>query len=468
MASNRRSQERDDNATYHNKGKSEIWKLMRPEEVARATVQAVARLKAGVDIRQAGQEANALAASLAAGDPDASKNSTVEITFVRSEYLGNVERALYILLAASGLMLFCSIANVANLLLVSGFERTRDFAIRLALGASRPGLIWQLVLERIPLIATCVSVIIAYGEMALFNGMDINALPRVERLSLDSHALAFAIGACTISILGSVIVSAVHILRTDTDRALKTSSNRATEGSSGQFLRKALIVGQVALSLILFNGAGILLRTYTQLSRTNLGFRPENVLSASLTIPPPHFSDQRILSLYIDQMVQAVGRIPGVISVGATTTVPLSGLNLGLDAYPVRASEPGARPLNVQYRIVTPGYFESLTIPVLRGRAFTQADNETSEPVVVINRYLASIAFPNENPIGQQIRIISVAPNLRGPGPEYTSEWLMMCSTAARTRNQHSIFMSRWHRMLSGLLSWWPDAAFQPRRWQGL
>jgi putative ABC transport system permease protein len=399
--------------------KTEVWvppfklaptlnERMEPTQVRGfGMLAAVARLKSGVSLAQAVGEMETITTRLRQQYPDTNNRRFNRVVSLHTHLVGDTGWMLWLLFGAVGFVLLIACANVANLLLAGAATRQKEMAIRTALGASRLRVVRQLLTESLMLavVGGGVGLLLAVWGVVLMTELLPRDFPRLEEISLDWRVLAFTLAASVLTGIVFGFAPAVQISRTDVQETLK-ESGRGTSSSRRQArLRNLLIVGEVALSVVLLIGAGLLFRSFQQLQSVNTGFRTEQLLT--LRLSPAGSSYQRdadYISFY-DQVMQRVSAIPGVESVGAINTLPL-------DKGPTGGFRIEGRPPLTQdkwpggnYRTVSPGYFRAMNIPVVQGRAFDRRDIESAPLVMIVNQALASRDFPNENPIGKRVSL---------------------------------------------------------------
>ena len=369
-----------------------------------------ARLKPGVTIAQARSEIGVVAARIAKQYPvdDAGMGATVEPL---GEYgLNSLRRMMFTLLAAVGFVLLIACVNVANLMLARGASRQKEFAIRRALGAPGWRIVRQLLTESVLLAVWggVAGVLLAlWSSRLLFQLLgDEVQLPmrRVDAIPLDGHVLAFALFLSCLTGIIFGLVPALSVLRTGVNEPLKEGSRESTQGRGGR-LRHALVACEVALTLVVLSGAGLMIKSAQQLLGVDPGLNPKNVLTMQMSVPqdaiyvgPPG------LPLFCRNLEEHVGAIPGVVSVGAVGHLPFQG-NAGR-GFQIEGRPPAAPP-NMpggSYSVACPNYFRSMGIPILKGREFTNRDTLNSPGVVVINEAMARQFWPKEDPVGKAIR----------------------------------------------------------------
>jgi predicted permease len=379
-------------------------------------LRAVGRLKPGVSREQAQSDMNSVAAQLAQAYPKSNAHHGVSIRPLAEEIVGDVRPALLVLLGAVGFVLLIACANVANLLLARSASRRREMAVRAALGASQARMVRQVLTES-------VLMAVAGGALGLFLArLGTQAvvaaipggLPRMENIGVDGWVLAFtlAVSVATGVIFG--LAPALQMSRLDLHTTLREGSRGSTGGQHK--LRSALMVAEVAASLVLLIGAGLMLRTMWQLSRVRPGFNPRNLLTFSVGLSPANrASPDRIRNAY-RQLAEDIRALPGVQAAGMGDDVPLSGNDSELPFWVSGRPRPNSQS-DMLWALdydVSPGYLRAMGIPLLRGRFISDADTKGSAPVMVIDEMMAKSLFQQQDPVGQSIRI--AVPEGFGPG----------------------------------------------------
>ncbi len=365
------------------------------------------RLRPGVTVAQAEAELKVLAAQLATQYPDSNKGWGIFLMPLQDYSVRDVRAVLYTLLGAVGCVLLIACANIANLLLARATARHREISIRAALGASRARLVRQLLTESV-LLALCgglAGMLLArWGLDALLALAPAN-LPRVADIHLDAGVLAFSLALSVLTGLVFGIAPAWLAARADVNEALKQGSRGSTEGGARGRLRSALVVLEVTFALMLLGGAGLLARSFMQLTHVDSGFTPENATVLRLSLPQKKYALPEQQTAFADALLERVKTLPGVQAVGLTHSMPLVGdyvLGFNIEGRPAIA--PSDLP-NTNYYAVTPDYFRAMGIRLMRGRVFTAQDNAKTPRVAIINETLARQHFPNEDPIGKRINI---------------------------------------------------------------
>ena len=372
------------------------------------SLRVVARLKPGATTAQAESEMRAIAVHLEAQYPDEGFRLGARLVTLHEATVGNVRTSLLVLLGAVGLVLLIACANVANLLLARAAARHREMAIRTALGASRWRVVRQLLTESLLLAAlggTGGLLLALWGVDLLIAASPIN-IPRLGDTGLDTSVLAFTVGVSLLTGLVFGLAPAFHASRVDLNEALKEGGRSASEGRARQRMRGLLIVSEVALSLVLLVGAGLLMRSFVRLRDVNPGFDAQNVLTTGLSLAKakyPGAAEQRIA---FNDILTRVRALPGVESAALIYPLPFGGSSTSNTFViegrpPARAEDKPA----ANYRLTSADYFKTLAVPATRGRALTERDDERAPLVVVVNESFARRFFAGEDPLGKRILI---------------------------------------------------------------
>jgi putative ABC transport system permease protein len=400
----------------HPGGMAELWTPMAiPANLVSSRrarfCRVLARLKPGVKIEQAQAEMTALAGRIAEEHPDTNANQGIKIVSLRDEQVGDVRPALLVLLAAVGFVLLVACANVANLLLARAAARQREIAIRTALGAGRLRLLKQFLTESVLLsfIGGALGLLLAVWStgplLRMFpNSIENLNLPKVEAIPIDWKVLLFTLAVSLFTGLIFGIVPALQASKADLNRCLKESS-RTTIGG-GSRLRNALVVVEIALSLILLIGAGLLLKSFVHLQQSNFGFNPENVLTVQVLLPQPKYAEPAKRLQFLNDSLQRIESLPGVQAAGATNFLPLTGF-WGTVTFTVEGQplpNPGDEP-EADNRTATPGYFRTMGIRLIEGREFTEQDRQGTQKVLLVNETLARKLWPGESPVGKRLNL---------------------------------------------------------------
>jgi putative ABC transport system permease protein len=422
--------------------KTEIWypaNTIYPENDHRSShnYTVIGRLKPDVSVEQAQAQMTSIASHLEQLYPNSNAGKAVVVNRMRDTLVSNVRLTLYILLGAVGVVLLIACANMANLLLAKSTSRTREMAIRAAVGASRSRIIRQLIIESMVLAAisgVAGFILAVWGADALV-ALAPASVPRLAETRTDGWVLAFTLG---ISILSSVLFGlapALQVSKVDLNDALKQGGGRSVAGSGGGRIRNALVVAEIALSVVLLAGAGLLIRSFQALQNVDNGFRPEKVLVAKTSYPASTSADSRMRAVHFyEGLLDDLRHAQGISAVGASMIAPGNVQSNG--GYWVDRLPP-MNELNVYapqavFSIVAPGTFETLGTALKSGRDFNSADVYDAPFVTLINEALAKKAFPGQDPIGRTIfcgmdsfkgmKIVGVTADVRQYGPA-TAPW---------------------------------------------
>ena len=400
----------------HPGGVAELWTpLAIPANLANSRqarfCRVLARLKPGVKMEQAQAEMTALAGRIAQEHPNTNANQGAKVVSLRDEQVGDVRPALLLLLGAVGFLLLIACANVANLLLSRAASRQREIAIRTALGAGRLRLLGQFLTESLllSLIGGALGLLLAVWStgplLKMFpNSIENLNLPKVEEIPIDWKVLLFTLSASLLTGLLFGIIPALQASKVDINLSLKESA-RTTAGG-GSRLRSALVISEIALSLMLLIGAGLLLKSFAHLQQSDFGFNPENVLTVQVLLPQQRYAEPAKRLQFLNQSLQRIESLPGVQSVGATNFLPLTGF-WGTISFLVEGQptpNPGDEP-SADNRVATPNYFRTMGIRLLEGREFTEQDREGTPNVSLINESLARQLWQGESPVGKRLNL---------------------------------------------------------------
>jgi putative ABC transport system permease protein len=369
----------------------------------------VGRLKPGIALKTAEAELTAIAGRLSKQYPDTNMNFTgTALVQLHSDVVGEVRPALMVLLGAVALVLLIACANVANLLLARAASRSREIAIRTALGASRALVIRQLLCESLLLaiLGGGAGLLLAWWGVDLLSSAGPQGLPHLGQIKVNTTVCLFTFVLAIGSTLLFGLIPALQVSRPAVNESLQQGAKGSTGGLHTNRLRAFLVISQVSLSLLLLAGAGLLIKSFFNLRATNPGFDPVRVMTMTLTLPRIRYPevDQQIRAY--DLITDKLAAIPGVESAGGVNPIPLgdnqrSSSFMPSGAAPLpRGNHPGA-----SYLLVKPDYFKTMKIPILAGRAITRADTRGSPLVIMINEAFAQKHFPGKNPIGQQVMV---------------------------------------------------------------
>jgi predicted permease len=393
-------------------------------------LSAVALLKSGVSLPQAASEMETITARLRQQYPDTNNQRFNRVVSLHTHLVGETGGMLLLLFGAVSFVLLIACANVANLLLAGAASRQKEMAIRTALGASRWRVMQQLLTEStiLALAGGSMGLLLALWGVALMTKLLPQDFPRLAEINLDWRVLGFTLVTSVLTGILFGLAPAFQISTTDVQESLK-ESGRGTSGSKRHNrLRNLLIIGEVALSVVLLAGAGLLFRSFLQLQSVNAGFTPQQVLTVRLTPSGPHYARDADYMSFYSEVMQRISALPGVQGVGVINTLPLGkGPTAGIR---IEGAPPQTRDRwpSTNYRSVSSDYFRAMNIPMVQGRAFTERDTETASRVVIVNQALVRRDFPNENPLGKRI-------NFGGTNPDGQPIWWEIVGVAADIRN---------------------------------
>ncbi|UCC73158.1 MAG: ABC transporter permease [Gemmatimonadota bacterium] len=386
----------------------------------------IARLKDGFDVDRATAEMNTLARRLQLEYPESNSGWEVTITPLDRQVLGDIRIQLLILLGAVAIVLLIACVNVANLLLARGTTRLREFAVRSSLGAGRRRLLRQLLTESLglSLVGGIIGLALAVWGANLLIQMAPQDIPRLDQVGLDGRVVGF-------TLLVTIVTGALFGLAPAFQGAAENLSERLREGGRGQAegrassrLRSGLVVAEVALSLVLLVGAGLLFQSFLRLRNIDTGFQAANRLTLRLTPPVSRYPAAPNLIAAYAGLETRLNAIPGVSAAGFVSEVPLAADRGGTSfTFEGEVEPPPDENRTINFAIVTPNYFRAMGVNLLQGRYFTEHDGPTGEPVVIINDAFVRRHFPNEDPIGKvlvihdyTLRIVGVVAGVRHAG----------------------------------------------------
>jgi putative ABC transport system permease protein len=372
-------------------------------------VNVVARLRLGVSVEKAQAALNTVSSNLAAQYPDSNRYVRAAIAPLRDDLVRHVSESLLALLGASGLIVLIASVNVANLLMVRAVGRRHETSVRMALGGSRLRLMWQLVTESMLIAAAGCAAGIALGRMlmAALVAMAPPGMPRIQSVAMDWQVFGLSAAIATVTGLIFGMAPAWQASQVRPVEALK-SAGRGGGGKSQVRWRSALTIAEVALSLILLVGAGLLLRSFTTLMGVDLGFQPDHVIAMNVNLPALRYPTPLARLQFFQQLDDRVHALPGVLADAYANRMPMRGewgSGITLDGDPKLRAEPG-------FQAVSPGYFETLGIPLLRGRWLTPRDGNGQIAVAVVNQEFVRRLLHGSDPIGHFMQRSPTAPKL--------------------------------------------------------
>jgi len=365
-----------------------------------------ARLKAGVTLAQARAEVATITSRLEKQYP--ATNRWVSVTPLKENVVGKIERPLLLLLGAVGFVLLIACANVAHMLLARTSDRRKEIAVRTAMGAGRPRMIAQFLTENLLLaaIGAFMGLLLALAGTKTLVALSPEYIPHVETLAIDHYVLLFLLAVTVLTALVFGLAPAMHAAAGNLSDALKEGSRGDSDGIRRNRLRSFLVASEFALAFVLLIGAGLMIRSFFVLQSVDPGFNPHNVLSMVVSVAGTTEAEPNRRAIFYRHLLQKVRTLPGVNSAGAINHLPLAG-DMWDRAFEIEGRpkpRPGEGP-DAVYRIVMPGYFQTMQLPLRRGRAITDGDDARAPGVVVINERAAREYWPGEDPVGKRIAI---------------------------------------------------------------
>jgi putative ABC transport system permease protein len=424
----------------------------------------MARLKPGVTPMQANADMASVAHRIAEAHPVSNEGWTVSVEPLQNNFTSrNTIAALWLLMGAVGFVLLIACLNVSNQLLARSTARQREMALRASLGAGRRRLFAQLLTESLALALVGGVLGLAFGWVLLKVIVAILppfSIPTEADVRLNLPVLGFSLAATAMAGVISGTLPAWQSSRSDLNGALKDGS-RGMTASRGRGLRRLLVVGEVALALTLLGGAGLVLHSFWKMTRVDLGFRQDHILTFNLSIPDGTFSRPEEIVGFYRQLLDRIGALSGVSSAAASTGMPLLGPGFGRPFSIAGQShgDTGRRP-NVGITTVTPGYFQTFGVPILRGRGFTEHDLAGQTPVAIVNETFARKYLSGLDPLIERVVVAQMMPGSRTPGPPV--EWHIVGiardvrNGVARDEASAEIFLPLWQ-------SPWPRAGIEVR-----
>jgi predicted permease len=373
----------------------------------------IAKLRQGVTLQQARAEMDTITARLRRDHPEvypANGGLTFKILPLQEQVVGNVRYTLWLFLAAVACVLLIACVNVANLLLSRAMARQKEIALRTAVGASAGRIIRQLLTESVSL-AVCggvVGILFAFFSMHWIHVLGSKSVPRLQEIGIRSDALLFTLLISVISGILFGLAPALRVSRVDLQTTLK-ESERGSAGASamwgrGNNLRRVLVVLELAISVVVLVAAGLVLRSFMRLQNVSPGFNPANVLTMELTVSGDRYKDPVVIRATYHQLWERLERLPGVTQAGGVSSLPLSDmLAWGPITVEGRILPPGEKFINADERIVSGHYFETMQIPLIKGRLFNEQDTADKPPVVLVDEFMAQQLWPNQDPLGKRI-----------------------------------------------------------------
>ncbi|MEN3332644.1 MAG: hypothetical protein V7641_2009, partial [Blastocatellia bacterium] len=391
----------------------------------------LARLKPGVTITQAQGELDSVVQGLELHYPDsypASRRFSFSIKPLLEQVVGDIRPALFVLLSAVGCVLLIACANVANLLLARAATREKEMAVRTALGAGRWRMVRQLLTESM-LLATLggtLGLFIAIWSLEGLRWLNPGNIPRLQNITIDGRVLAFTFVAALLTGILFGLAPALRASQVDLNETLK-EGGRSLVASGNHRLRNLLVIAEMALSLVLLIGAGLLIRSFMRVQQVEPGFAAQNVLSLRLSVIGTAYAEESRRLLFYQQLWERLRRLPGVESVGGASVLPLSG-GIGWGSISIEGYDPvasGQDAIQADQRIASVGYFETMKIPLIGGRFFNEQDKKDSMKVAIIDENMARTYWPGSDAVGKRFK--------RG-GADSDAPWLVVVGVVANVK----------------------------------
>jgi len=438
--------------------KADIWVLatLNPGQRGGRYLSPIARLKPGITLSEAQADMDIIAAQVARENPAFDTNWGASVVPMREQFTGDLRTPLLVLLGAVGLVLLIACANVANLMLMRSSARQREMAIRTSLGATRGRIVRQLLVESAilgtvgGLFGLLVAVWAKDGLLAMLP--DSLSVARVNSVTVDRNVLAFTVILSLATGLLFGLLPALRASRPDLSDSLK-EGGRAVSASLGRNrMRAALVAGEMAIAVMLLIGAGLLIQSFVRLEHVAPGFQPDRILSMHLSLASPRYRESRNAAAGLEEIIHRLEQIPGVASVGSIQYPPLSGLasKTGFWVASRPKPKPSEEPVTT-VSIVTPGYFSTMGIPLIKGRLLTDRDREGTPQVALVSQSLARQQFPDRDPIGQGVyvqwgretpyQIVGVVGDVKHDALDKASDPTVYFPNAQETENQATLVL---------------------------
>lgn len=390
---------------------AELWVPLTTDNVPMVreirNLKMIGRLKPGITPQQAQAELNAIASRLDKDYPDVNGGIESSVIPLRQQVTGDISLALWVLMAAVGLVLLIACANVANLLLAKATSRQKEIAIRTAVGASRGQILRQLLTESLLLgvLGGVLGFFFAFvGARAIIAFVTVN-IPRLKDFSFDRWTLLFTLGISLLTSLVFGLAPALDASKVNLNEALKEGGRSSSSGAARNKLRNALVVAEVALAVVLVTASGLMLRSFLRLQSTNPGFDPANLVTLEIELPESKYEAGQQQRIFQQQLLERLRAVPGVASVASVDNLPFSG-NAFNSSFTVegRPVPPVSERPRAYYRVISPDYFSTMGIRIARGNPFTDRDTADVQGVAIINDVAAQRFWPGEEPLGKKIK----------------------------------------------------------------
>ena len=392
---------------------ADVWTPLATNQLTNRSsvfLQAVGRLKPGATLEQAQSELNTIVNRVAQAHPETQgEGQSAVVTPLSDHIFGTARPALYLLLAASGLLLLIACANITNLLLARATTRSREIGIRAALGASRRRIMQQLLTESLLLaiVGGVLGLVLSYLLVSLMTAVAPADIPRLDEVRISVQVLLFTILVMLVTTVLFGLAPAFVTSKIDLIESLREGGVKMAGGGRGNKLRHGFVVAEVAITLMLLIGAGLIFRTFMNLRQVDLGFNPQNVLTMQLNVHGPKYAKDEQRRDFYSQFVEKLEAQPGVSAAGVILIRPLEG-PIGWDMPYITegqsADDARKNPIT-NYEVITPRYFRAMGIPLVSGRELTEQDTDASPPVIIISETMARRLFPGTDAVGQRIKL---------------------------------------------------------------
>ncbi|HJR59240.1 MAG TPA: ABC transporter permease [Vicinamibacterales bacterium] len=371
-------------------------------------LQAVGRTRPGVSVEQVRAEIETIGRQLAKQYPDSNEGVDISAVSLHEAMVGDLRTAFWILLGAVGFVLLIACVNVANLLLARAASRESEIAVRAALGAGRWRLIRQLLTESLilSLVGGALGLLLAVWGVEALIALEPQGVPRLGEVRVDVEVIGFTMGLALITGLLFGAVPAFQSTRSGISTTLKEGARGALTTRGGARMRTTLVVAEVALAVTLLAGAGLLIRSFSRLASVDPGFRVQEALTFEVSLPDARYTEEAQQVAFFDALLPRLEAIPGVEAAAAVLSLPLSGSSIVLTFEVAgRPPVPPSQQPAMQVRVATPQYFQTIGIPLRKGRFFSEDDRSNTPPVVLITEAAAKQYFRNEDPLGKKITL---------------------------------------------------------------
>ena len=364
----------------------------------------IAKLKPGVSVEQAETDMNTIADRLARQYPHTDKNWFVKLVSAHEQYVAQLRPTLLVLMGAVGFVLLIACANVANLLLARATGRRKEMAIRAALGAGRLRVVRQLLVEStiLALFGGAMGVVLAAWLVQVLGTIRPDSISTVIQIKLDAGVLVFTLLLSVATGILFGLAPALHVSRASFADAIKEGARGASTGAGGSRARSLFVTAEIAFSLMLLIGAGLMIHSFARLSQVRPGFNPANVLAVTISPAESKYPPGEKRTQYFQQILRRIEGLPGVEAAGGIQILPMAG---GNTAFTVHVVGDPPLPDVPNYRVVTPDYFRAMGIPLAKGRFFTEGDAKESPLVVLINETFARRSFADRDPLTEQLMV---------------------------------------------------------------